>query len=174
MEYGCLCKLFEPEVAQNPAGIPNPVASRYTAPGNRIPPQMAEVRANRPGTPSSGVKRFAHPVTMESPVGPTDVVNWFPRIAAEGGYIRWVPMQWVAVGGTAMTAPGSPGWYAIEDPHTPGARLLANQQQYYTISDTMTKPAQQLPQYNYASVDTDSIVDRAKKAFARALYGGGK
>jgi hypothetical protein len=42
-----------------------------------------------------------------------------------------------------------------------------------TIADTL-KPAQQLPRYDYAAVDTDTVLDRARAAVIRALYGGKK
>jgi hypothetical protein len=168
-----LCQLFPLETAGMPE-FPEPVASRYQAPGNRIPRQHTKAPCIPQGTPSAGIRMYERPVTMTSDVAPTDLVNPFPRTQAEGRFIRYVPVKYVQVGGPAMTAPNQPGWSSIDSPFTPGERLLANHNSYYTIADTMTKPAQQYPQYNYASIDTEDIVKRAKNSVMRALYGGGK
>lgn len=176
-----LCKVFsgsynQPDELQGmaPQAIPEPVASRYQAPGNRVPVANVAVARDRPQTPGAAIRRNERSVTRDDDGNATDLVNPFPRAAAEGWRQRWTPLKYVQVGGPAMTAPNQPGWSSIDDPNTPGGRLLANHNQSFTIADTMTKPAQQLPRYNYASVDTDSIVERAKNTVMRALYGGGK
>lgn len=169
-----LCQLFPQETQGMSTGIPDPVASRYRAPGSRIPRQHLKGPCVTPDTPSGAVRRYEQPVTQVSPVSPTDSVNPFTRTAAAGGVLRYIAVKYVQVGGPAMTAPTQPGWSSVAAPDGSGNRLLASHQRYYTIADTMTKPAQQYPQYNYASVDTESVVDRAKKSVMRALYGGGK
>ena len=147
-------------VARNLAEMPPPVLYAYQAPGNRNPPLTDAKYAPPPTGYSIQLDEYAPRLTGCSNVGPTDVVNPYPRSQAEQR-IRWVREQWTIVGGPACTAPNQPGWGWV---HNYG---------YMTIADTM-KPAQQLPRYNYASVDTDTVLDRARAAVMRALYGGGK
>lgn len=147
-------------VARNLAEMPPPVLYAYQAPGNRNPPMTDAKYGHREGTLQVALDEYAPRLTGTSQVGPTDVIGPYPRSQAEQR-IRWVREQWTIVGGPACTAPNQPGWGWI---HNYG---------YITIADTM-KPAQQLPRYNTASVDTDTVLNRARSAVMRALYGGSK
>jgi len=146
-------------VAQSLAEMPRPVLTAYQAPGNRNPPMTDAIYSQRPGTPAVALGNAAPRLMGESGCNPTDMVNPFPRSAAEQR-IRWVREQWTIVGGPACTAPNQPGWGWV---HNYG---------YITIADTL-KPAQKLPAYNTAAVDTDTLIDRARSSVLRALYGGG-
>lgn len=156
-----LCQLFPNETAAGIREMPAPIIPTYRAPGNRAPRLTDAQYGHRPGTPETGVKGAARSVTQTAAIGPTDQVNRFTRSVAEGGRIRWVDEQYVQVGGPACTAENQPGWGWV---HNYG---------YLTIQDTL-KPAQQLPRYNHAAVDTETLLDRAKSSVLRALYGGGK
>jgi hypothetical protein len=153
------CQCGPCEVAQNLAEMPRPVLYAYQAPGNRNPPMTDAKYAPPPGAPLATLDEYAPRLTGCSDVHPADRVCPYPRGQAEQR-IRWVREQWTIVGGPACTAPNQPGWGWI---HNYG---------FMTIADTL-KPAQQLPRYNYASVDTDTVLDRARNAVMRALYGGG-
>lgn len=154
------CQCSPCEVAGNLAEMPAPVIYKWRAPGNRAPVQTDAKYAPPPGAPLATLDEYAPRLTGTSAIGPSDRVAPYPRGQAEQR-IRWVREKWTIVGGPACTAPNQPGWGWI---HNYG---------YITIADTM-KPAQQLPRYNYASVDTDTVLDRARGAVMRALYGGGK
>lgn len=154
-----VCQCCPPGNARTLAEMPAPVKYAYQAPGNRNPPLTDAIYSHRPGTPSVSLEPPAERLTGTSPIGPTDLVNPFPRSAAEQR-IRSVRMQWTIVGGPACTAPNQPGWGWIRN------------YGYITIADTM-KPAQKLPAYNTAAVDTETVLDRARSAVLRALYGGG-
>lgn len=151
----CQCN---PNVARNLAEMPPPVLYAYQAPGNRNPPLSDCRYAPPPGAPSGMVGQYNPVCRPTNPIGPTDQVNPYPRTQAQQR-IRWVRQQWTIVGGPACSAPNQPGWGWI---HNYG---------YMTIADTM-KPAQQLPRYNTAAVDTETVIDRARGAVLRALYGG--
>lgn len=156
-----LCQLFPNEMEGRVSDIPAPIIPTYRAPGNRNPIQIDAKYGHRPGTPETGIKGAAPSVTRPNSIGPTDQVNRFARTQAEGGHIRWVREKYVILGGPACTAENQPGWGWV---HNYG---------YMTIADTL-KPAQQLPRYNHAAVDTETLLDRAKSNVLRALYGGGK
>lgn len=153
-----LCQLFEKETANE---IPDPVLPSHRAPGNRAPVLTDADYGQRPNQYSANARRYERPVTRDEDVSPTDLVNPFTRVQAEGGRIRWVDEQYVILGGPACTADNQPGWGWV---HNYG---------FLTIADTL-KPSQALPNYNKAAVDTESILDKAKKQVLRALYGGGK
>ena len=132
---------------------------RGPAPGSRHPILTDALFGHRPGTPSAGIDRYVpQPVTMKSPVAPTDLVNRFTRTQAEGGSIRWVREQYVIPGGPAGGAQGLYG--------------PIHNESYITIADTM-KPAQQLPRYNLAATDPNELVSNARKSLLRTLYGVG-
>lgn len=169
-----LCQVFGKETANNPLPqsaegggrqeIPGPVIYRYGLPGhfpgNRAPMLTdARYQSPPPGVPTYGIDRFVpQPVTMKSPVGPTDDRIRFTRNQARGGFIRWVREKYVIPGGPAGAAQGLYGWI-----HNYG---------YMTIADTL-KPAQQLPRYTLASIDTQTMIDRARASLLRTLYGVG-
>lgn len=158
---GCQCDTCnEGLVAANLAEMPQPVIYSWRAPGNRAPVQTDAKYAPPPGASLTVLDEYAPRLTGTSAIGPSDRIAPYPRSQAQQR-IRWVREQWTIVGGPACTAPNQPGWGWI---HNYG---------YMTIADTL-KPAQQLPRYNYASVDTDTVLDRARGAVMRALYGGGK
>jgi hypothetical protein len=176
-----LCQLFPQETkAEVPRGpfrettnrIPEPVIQypatgdhralepyqgRGPAPGSRAP-QLTDARyQQRPGWLTSAIKNWASAVTAKSmTIGPTDALQPMPRSAVEAGHLRAVCIQYVQPGGPAMTAPNTRSWGWI---HNYG---------YLTIGDTQ-KPAQQLPRYNLAAVDTQSILDRARQQMLRAF-----
>jgi hypothetical protein len=154
------CQCSPCEVAQNLAEMPAPVIYKWRAPGNRAPVQTDAKYAPPPGAPLATLDEYAPRLTGTSMIGPTDRIIPYPRAQAQQR-LSWVREQWCIVGGPACTAPNQPGWGWV---HNYG---------YMTIADTM-KPAQQLPRYSYASVDTDTVLDRARAAVMRALYGGGK
>jgi hypothetical protein len=157
----CQCNdCNEYTVARNLAEMPPPVMYAYQAPGNRNPPLTDAKYAPPPSGYTDQLDEYAPRLTGTSPIGPTDRVIPYPRSQAQQR-IRWVREQWTIVGGPACTAPNQPGWGWI---HNYG---------YMTIADTL-KPAQQLPRFNTAAVDTDTILDRARASVMRALYGGGK
>lgn len=139
--------------------FPEPVLFGNQAPGNRAPVLTDADYRRRSGAPSAAARRYERPVTVTGPIGPTDERQPMPRSAVEAGHLRAVRLQYTLVGGPACTAENSPGWGWI---HNYG---------YMTIADTL-KPAQQLPQYNRAAVDTDTILDRARASVMRTFYGG--
>lgn len=151
----------EPVIFHNDVGDycdPSHYDGRGPAPGSRHPRLTDAKGGHRPGTPSGALRTYAAPVTRKSDVGPTDQVNPFTRTVAEGGAIRWVREQYVIPGGPAGPAQGIYGPI-----HNYG---------YLTIADTL-KPAQQLPRYNYAATDPNTLVANARKSLLRTLYGIG-
>jgi hypothetical protein len=156
-----LCGLFDQETSAEVRDIPAPIIPTYRAPGNRAPVLTTADYGHSPNLPSRAAKMYERSVTRTADIGPTDDHNRFTIDAARGGFIRSVDEKYVILGGPACTADNQPGWGWV---HNYG---------YLTIADTL-KPAQQLPRYNHAAVDTETILDRAKKTVLRALYGGGK
>ena len=157
----CQCNECSDHIAaRNLAEMPPPVLYAYQAPGNRNPPLTDAKYAPPPGAPQTALEGYAQRLTGTSAIGPSDRIAPYPRGQAQQR-IRWVREQWTVVGGPACTAPNQPGWGWV---HNYG---------YMTIADTL-KPAQQLPRYNTAAVDTETVLDRARGAVMRALYGGGK
>lgn len=154
------CQCDPGAVANSLAEMPAPVLYAYQAPGNRNPPLTDAKYSPPPGAPLATLDEYAPRLAGTNAIGPSDRIAPYPRSQAQQR-IRWVREQWCVVGGPACTAPNQPGWGWI---HNYG---------YITIADTL-KPAQQLPRYNTAAVDTDTVLSRARGAVLRALYGGRK
>lgn len=158
----CDLAIPEPTIERPATGDCRTLSSnrgRGPAPGSRTPRLTDASYDQRPGTPSNGIRGFERPVVQTNAIGPTDFLQPMPRGAVEAGHLRHVRLQYTLVGGPACTAPNSRGWGWL---HNYG---------YLTIADTL-KPAQQLPSYNKASVDTGMILDRARKSMLRTLFGG--
>ena len=135
---------------------------RGPAPGSRAPRLTDAIYDQRPGTPSPvGIKPYAGSVTRTAEIGGAYGTDDAPltRSRVEAGHLRHVRLQYVQPGGPAMTAPNQYSWGWI---HNYG---------YLTIGDTL-KPAQQLPRYNTAAVDTQTVLDRARQSLLKTLYGG--
>ena len=150
-------------VIERPAGgdhrVLTPQQGRGPEPGSRSP-QLTDARyQRRPGTPTAGLRPYERSVTRPQEIGPTGDHIPMTRSTVEAGHLRAVRLKYVQPGGPAMTAPNQFSWGWI---HNYG---------YLTIGDTL-KPAQQLPRYNQAAVDTQTVLDRARSALMRTLYGG--